>query len=154
MNLPCPTQIMYPNSLHIGEEGLMQRWLQGFELFCWTCFRILWTSLLQCTSQAYPFCLVLPIRRCTSSCKLSSMKREDKSEILTLGSLTWPNLAFWRPPETTVGLVAAVMESVPIASPASLVLQWLRLYTSNTGVMYSNPGWGTKIPHAMWQKIK
>jgi len=94
MNLPCPTQIMYPNSLHIGEEGLMQRWLQDFELFSWTCFCILWTSsILQCTSQAYPFSLILPISRCTSSCKLSSMKREDKSEILTLGSLTLPNLA-------------------------------------------------------------
>ena len=151
MNLPCPTQIMYPNSLHIGEEGLMQRWLQDFELFSWTCFCILWTSsILQCTSQAYPFSLILPISRCTSSCKLSSMKREDKSEILTLGSLTLLNLAFWGPPETTVGLVAAVMESVPVTSPASLVLQWLRLYASNTGVMYSNPGWGTKIPHAMW----
>ena len=46
------------------------------------------------------------------------MKREDKSEILTLESLTLPNLAFWRPPETTVGLVAAVMKVFQIASPA------------------------------------
>ena len=112
VTLPCPTLMMYPNSLHIGDGGLLQRWLQDFEHFCWTCFLILWSSLLQCTSQAYPISPILPISRCTSSCKLSSMKREDKSEILTLRSLTLPNLAFWSPPETTVGLVSAVMESV------------------------------------------
>ena len=78
------------------------------------------------------------------------MKREDKSEILTLRSLTLPNLAFWSPPETTVGLVAAVMESVQNSISCFPGLQWLRLYASNTGVMCSIPGWGTKIPHAMW----
>ena len=125
VSLPCPILTVYPNSLHIGEEGLMQRWLQGIELFCWTCFLILWTSLFQCTSQAYPFSLILPTSRCTSSCKFSSIKREDKSEILTLESLTLPNLAFWRPPETTVGLVAAVMKVFQIASPGAPVVKTL-----------------------------
>ena len=38
----------------------------------------------------------------------------------------------------------------------SLEVQWLRLHTSNVGGAGSIPGWGTKIPYAMWcsQKIK
>ena len=38
----------------------------------------------------------------------------------------------------------------------SLVVQWLRLYTSKAGGTGLIPGWGTKIPYAMWhgQKIK
>ena len=28
--------------------------------------------------------------------------------------------------------------------------QWLRLQASNAGGAGSIPGWGTKIPHAMW----
>ena len=41
----------------------------------------------------------------------------------------------------------------------SLTAEWLRLHISNAGDMSSIPGWGTKIPHAMWcgqnkEKIK
>ena len=38
----------------------------------------------------------------------------------------------------------------------SLVVQWLRLCTSNAGGTGSFPGSGTKIPHASWygEKIK
>ena len=32
----------------------------------------------------------------------------------------------------------------------SLGVQWLRLCTSNAGGAGSIPGWGTKIPHAVW----
>ena len=32
----------------------------------------------------------------------------------------------------------------------SLVVQWLRLCTSNVRDKGSTPGWGTKISHAMW----
>ena len=32
----------------------------------------------------------------------------------------------------------------------SLVVQWLRLCTSNARVMGSVPGCGTKMPHAVW----
>jgi len=37
----------------------------------------------------------------------------------------------------------------------SLVVQWLRLYTSTAGGTSSVPGWGPKIPLAAWcsQKI-
>ena len=34
-------------------------------------------------------------------------------------------------------------------SGTSLVIQWLRLQTSNARVMGSIPDWGSKIPHAM-----
>ena len=34
------------------------------------------------------------------------------------------------------------------------LVQWLRLRTSNAGGVGSIPGWGTKIPHAAWQKKK
>ena len=37
---------------------------------------------------------------------------------------------------------------------ASLVIQWLRLGTSKAGGSGSNPGQGTKIPHASWPKNK
>ena len=40
-------------------------------------------------------------------------------------TLTLPNLAFWRPPETTVGLVAAVMKVFQIASPGAPVVKTL-----------------------------
>ena len=30
----------------------------------------------------------------------------------------------------------------------SLLVQWLKLHTSNAGGMISIPGWETKIPHA------
>ena len=33
---------------------------------------------------------------------------------------------------------------------ASLVVQWLRLHTSIAGGTGTNPGQGTKIPHASW----
>ena len=33
-------------------------------------------------------------------------------------------------------------------SRPSLVVQWLRLQASTSGVMGSIPSWGTKIPHA------
>ena len=36
----------------------------------------------------------------------------------------------------------------------SLVVQWLRYYTSNAGVAGSNPGWGMKIQPAMQPKKK
>ena len=36
----------------------------------------------------------------------------------------------------------------------SLVIQWLRFCTSNAGDEGSIPGWGTKIPHALWPKKK
>ena len=32
----------------------------------------------------------------------------------------------------------------------SLVVQWLRLCASGAGGMGLIPGWGTKIPHAVW----
>ena len=32
----------------------------------------------------------------------------------------------------------------------SLVVQWLRLHASSAGGAGSIPGWGTKIPHAVW----
>ena len=32
----------------------------------------------------------------------------------------------------------------------SLVVQWLGLWASSAGGMGLIPGWGTKIPHAMW----
>ena len=32
----------------------------------------------------------------------------------------------------------------------SLVVQWLRLHDTNAGGTCSIPGWGTKIPYAMW----
>ena len=35
-----------------------------------------------------------------------------------------------------------------------LGVQWLRLHTSIARDMGSVPSWGTKIPHAMWQKNK
>ena len=37
-----------------------------------------------------------------------------------------------------------------------LVVQWLRLHASTARDVGSIPGWGTKIPHAMWcsQKVK
>ena len=31
-----------------------------------------------------------------------------------------------------------------------LVVQWLRLHSSNAGGTGSIPGWGTKMPHAVW----
>ena len=34
----------------------------------------------------------------------------------------------------------------------SLVVQWLRLHASSARGMGLIPGWGTKIPHAMWPK--
>ena len=34
------------------------------------------------------------------------------------------------------------------------MVQWLRLCPLNTGGMESNPGWGTKIPHAAQSKKK
>ena len=36
----------------------------------------------------------------------------------------------------------------------SLVVQWVRLQASTAGGTDSIPGWGTKIPHALWQKKK
>jgi len=36
----------------------------------------------------------------------------------------------------------------------SLAVQWLRLHTFNTKDPGSISGWGTKIPHAMWQGKK
>ena len=35
-----------------------------------------------------------------------------------------------------------------------LAVQWLRLRTSNVGGFGSIPGWGTKIPHAIWYSQK
>ena len=35
-----------------------------------------------------------------------------------------------------------------IESGTSLAVQWLRLHAPNAGAMCSNPGQGTKIPHA------
>ena len=32
----------------------------------------------------------------------------------------------------------------------SLVVQWLRFHSSTAGSLGSIPGWGTKIPHAVW----
>ena len=39
------------------------------------------------------------------------------------------------------------------SSGTSLVVQWLRLHASNAGGDGLIPGWGIKIPHAMWPKI-
>ena len=36
------------------------------------------------------------------------------------------------------------------SSGTSLVVQWLRTHTSTAGGMSAIPGWGTKIPHALW----
>ena len=36
----------------------------------------------------------------------------------------------------------------------SLVVQWLRLRASTAGGTGLIPGWGTKIPHAVWPKKK
>ena len=33
----------------------------------------------------------------------------------------------------------------------SLAVQWLRLCTSTAGGSGSIPGWGTRIPHAVWR---
>ena len=35
-----------------------------------------------------------------------------------------------------------------------LAVQWLRLCTSNVGGLGSIPGWGTKIPCAIWYSQK
>ena len=37
---------------------------------------------------------------------------------------------------------------------AFLAVQRLRLCTSNAGALGSIPGWGTKIPHAIWYSQK
>ena len=34
------------------------------------------------------------------------------------------------------------------------MVQWLRLNTSTAGGIGSIPGWGTKIPHALWVQTK
>ena len=39
-------------------------------------------------------------------------------------------------------------------SGTSLVVQWLRLHTSNAGGRGSVPGQGIKIPHATWYSKK
>ena len=39
-------------------------------------------------------------------------------------------------------------------SGTSLAVQWLRLHASTAGGVGLIPGWGTKIPHAMWRKKK
>ena len=36
-------------------------------------------------------------------------------------------------------------------SGTSLAVQWLRLCASNAKGVGSIPGWGTKIPHAIWR---
>ena len=36
----------------------------------------------------------------------------------------------------------------------SLVIQWLGLHASTAGGIGSVPGWGTKIPHALWHSQK
>ena len=36
----------------------------------------------------------------------------------------------------------------------SLVVQWLKLCASTVGGAGSIPGWGTKIPHALWYSQK
>ena len=35
-----------------------------------------------------------------------------------------------------------------------LAVQWLRLHVSTEGGMGSIPGWGTKIPYAVWHGQK
>ena len=37
-----------------------------------------------------------------------------------------------------------------ISAGTSVVVQWLRLCTSTVGGVDSIPGWGTKVPQAMW----
>ena len=48
------------------------------------------------------------------------------------------------------------LQTKPLRSPleASLVVQWLRLLTSNAGGVASIPGWRTKIPYAMLHSQK
>ena len=46
------------------------------------------------------------------------------------------------------------MASKSQATGTSLVVQWLRLHASNAGGTGSIPGWGTKIPHALWSGQK
>ena len=36
----------------------------------------------------------------------------------------------------------------------SLVVHWLRLFSSTAGGKDSIPGWGTKIPHGTWSSHK
>ena len=43
-----------------------------------------------------------------------------------------------------------ILKLEPGLRGTSLVVQWLRLCTSNAGVVGLIPGPGTKIPHATW----
>ena len=45
-------------------------------------------------------------------------------------------------------------ESKTKTSRTSLVVWWLRLSITNAGTMGSVPGWGTKVPYAVWHGLK
>ena len=46
------------------------------------------------------------------------------------------------------------MQSEKEWTEPSLMVQWLRLHASTAGVTHSIPGWGTKIPYALWNSQK
>ena len=52
--------------------------------------------------------------------------------------------------------VGNLMFSLKNKKGTSLMVQWLRLHTSNAGGAGSSSGWGTKFPHTAWhrQEIK
>ena len=54
----------------------------------------------------------------------------------------------------TTGLAFSSRRNWRSRHGTSLVVQWLRFCTSNAGDEGSIPGWGTKIPHALWPKRK
>ena len=53
-------------------------------------------------------------------------------------------------PECMLSMLLGYIMVKMIIGGTSLMVQWLRLCTSNTGGMGSIPVWGTKISHAVW----
>ena len=47
-----------------------------------------------------------------------------------------------------LSLETAVLKGLSLGT--SQVVQWLRFHAANIGGVGLNPGWETKIPHAMW----
>ena len=53
-----------------------------------------------------------------------------------------------QPKEYFLLVCTSVVEAA--ISGTSLTVQWLRLHAFNAGHLGSIPGWGTKIPYAIW----
>ena len=64
--------------------------------------------------------------------------------------IMWPTIGEVRVILLSLGscCLSALPTTKTILSKTFLVVQWLRLHTSNAGDVDSIPGWGTKIPHA------